>query len=267
MDVAALHGILDVDPIAHCFVESRLAEMASRQWNLGAELIGYEQDDALVALLYCGANLIPIGTTPQSRAVFADWLRHRTRRSSSIVGHRDEVLDLWRQLEPAWGPAREVRGVQPFLRIDGAPKISGDSRVRLARAEDLDLLVPACVHMFTEEVGVSPYRGGGEASYRARIAELVASQRAFVWIEDGQIVFKAEIGAVSPRACQLQGVWVHPAKRGKGLAAGAVAHVVTLAQEYSPTVVLYVNDFNIAARKVYARVGFTEYTRFATVLF
>jgi predicted GNAT family acetyltransferase len=263
----ALRTIVDADPIAHCFVASRFADWTNAHWQIGAEIIGYEQDGSLEALLYCGANLIPIATTAQSRSAFADWLRNRTRRSSSIVGNQEEVLDLWRQLEPAWGPAREVRATQPFLRCDVQPAIPGNPQVRPASMEDMDLLVPACVHMFTEEVGVSPYRGGGESSYRARIAELVESGRAFVWIDGDQIIFKAEIGAVSDSACQLQGVWVHPSHRGYGLASGAIAQVVALAQALAPTVVLYVNDFNVAARKAYNRVGFTEHTRFATVLF
>lgn len=265
-DLPWIRGLVQGD-ITHCFVESRLDSLAVTQWNVSAELIGYESDDGLSALLYCGANVIPIATSPQSRAAFADWLRHRTRRSSSIVGQREEVLDLWRLLEPSWGPARQVRGMQPFLTLSDEPKIPGEPRVRRATLADLDVLMPACIHMFTEEVGVSPLRGGGEFGYRTRVRELIESGQAFVWIEDDQVIFKSEIGAVGSSACQLQGVWVNPTHRGSGLAAGAIAQVVTLAQNLAPTVALYVNDFNIAARKAYHRVGFTEHTRFATVLF
>ena len=65
--------------------------------------------------------------------------------------------------------------------------------------------------MFTEEVGVSPLRVDGGAGYRARVAELVRAGQSLAWIEDGEVLFKAEIGAVSRAACQVQGVWVAPA--------------------------------------------------------
>ena len=66
----------------------------------------------------------------------------------------------------------------------------------------------------------------------------------------------------------MQGVWVHPHRRGEGLAAAAMAAVVDLAlREVAPVVTLSVNAHNRAARRVYARVGFVEHDRFTTVLF
>ncbi len=118
--------------------------------------------------------------------------------------------------------------------------------------EELDILWPACVAMFTEEVGVSPTIGDGGASYRARLVQLIRGGRAFARIEDGKVIFKAEIGAVTPQACQVQGVWVRPECRGQGLAApGMAAVVVEAARSIAPLVSLYVNDYNQPARAAY----------------
>jgi predicted GNAT family acetyltransferase len=82
------------------------------------------------------------------------------------------------------------------------------------------------------------------------------------------VVFKAEIGAATPDACQVQGVWVAPERRREGLAAPGTAAVVALAQaNHAPAVTLYVNDFNQAALKAYRQVGFREIATFTTVLF
>ena len=83
--------------------------------------------------------------------------------------------------------------------------------------------------MFTEEVGVSPLRVDGGAGYRARVAELVRAGHSLAWIDDGEVLFKAEIGAVSRAACQLQGVWVAPAYRGRGIGTAGTAAVVEYA--------------------------------------
>jgi predicted GNAT family acetyltransferase len=261
-DLPALRALVDRDPIRHCFVAARL------DLRLGVEFIGYFDDSGLHSCVYVGANLIPIETSPQSRAAFADWLRRRPRRCSSFVGADVEVLDLWRLLEPAWGAAREVRSSQPLMAMNDDPLIAADPKVRPATAADLELVLPACVHMFTEEVGVAPYRPGGEHAYRGRICDVIEAGHAFVRIEDDVVLFKAEIGSATDSACQVQGVWVNPVLRGRGLAAPGMAAVVELARStIAPAVSLYVNDYNVAARKAYARVGFEERARFATVLF
>ena len=84
---------------------------------------------------------------------------------------------------------------------------------------DLDALYPACVAMYTEEVGVSPEAGGGADLYRARVTQLITKGWSFARIEGGRVVFKAEIAAATPYACQVQGVYVDPDRRGEGLAA------------------------------------------------
>ena len=267
-DLGELDALLRADPVTNCFLDARVRGAGVDPWRLGGDIWGYFDDEALQSVVYTGANLVPIGTTPASRAAFADRLRKGPRRCSSFVGDRDEVLDMWRLLEPAWGPAREVREDQRLLVMDTESSVSGDPLVRPATIADMDVLVPACIDMFTEEVGISPVRGGGGAAYRARIEEIVRAGRSFVRIVDGRIEFKAEIGAATPDACQVQGVWVAPELRGRGMSVPAMASVVHLARlSIAPVVSLYVNSFNTVALRSYASVGFRPYGYFATVLF
>jgi predicted GNAT family acetyltransferase len=148
------------------------------------------------------------------------------------------------------------------------PSLGPDTAVRRVRLDEIDELLPASIAMFTEEVGVSPILGDGGALYRTRIRELIAAGRAFARFDDGRIVFKAEVGAVTRSACQVQGVWVDPAARGRGLSApGMAAVVLACLRDIAPAVSLYVNDFNAPARRAYERVGFKQIGTFASVLF
>jgi predicted GNAT family acetyltransferase len=152
--------------------------------------------------------------------------------------------------------------------FSGPPQVAPDPHLRRVRPTELEVLLPASVAMFTEEVGVSPLGPDGGAAYRARVAELIALGRAFARIEDGRVMFKAEIGAVTPHACQVQGVWVRPELRGQGLAVAGMAAVVQEAlRSIAPVVSLYVNDFNAPARAVYRKVGFTEVATLTSILF
>jgi predicted GNAT family acetyltransferase len=267
-DLPEVLDLLARDPVADVFVASRVQAAGLDPARLGGEMWGHVVDGRLDAVCHAAANLVPVQAGPEAAAAFAERARRQGRRCASIVGDSTSVSAMWETLEPSWGPAREVRARQPLMAIDGSPAVAPDPLVRRVRPDELDLLVPACVAMFTEEVGVSPLSADGGALYRARVAELIRSARAFARIEGGRVVFKAEVGAVSDAACQVQGVWVPPDLRGQGLSGPGMAAVVELAlRDVAPVVTLYVNDYNLAAQATYRRVGFTDRGTFMSVLF
>ena len=267
-DRPAAMAVCDQDPVANVFVASRIRALGLEPGRLGAQIWGFEQGGQLTSVCYAGANLVPVQATSAAVAAFADRALRQGRRCSSMVGPSVAVSELWGLLRPHWGPARDVRAAQPLMAIDGPPGVAADPGVRRVRSDEIDILMPACVAMFTEEVGVSPLAGDGGAGYRARVAELIRTGRALARIEDGRVIFKAEVGAATPQACQVQGVWVRPEFRGQGLAApGMAAVVIEARRSISPIVSLYVNDFNAPGRATYRRAGFREVGEFMSVLF
>ena len=267
-DRAQAIGIIARDPVANVFVGSRVDACGLDSWRLGAEMWGFPAGGPLTALCYAGANMVPVGADDAAARAFADRARRGTRRCSSLVGPADQVAAMWSALEPSWGPARDVRGHQPLMSINQDPAFPANPWVRAVRPEELDVVLPACVAMFTEEVGVSPVEIDGGALYRARVAELIRMGRAFAHIVDGQVLFKAEIGAATHSVCQIQGVWVAPELRGQGRGTAGTAAVITLARaRIAPVVSLYVNDYNVAARRAYARIGMREVGELASILF
>ncbi|MEU0102573.1 GNAT family N-acetyltransferase [Streptomyces sp. NPDC006267] len=268
-DLGAALAILESEPVANAFVTSRVQVAGLDPWRLGGEMWGWYADGMLRSLCYSGANLVPICAGPEAVRAFADRARRAGRRCSSIVGPAEPTTQLWRLLEPSWGPAREVRANQPLMVTESLPAdVTPDPLVRRIRKDETEILMPACVAMFTEEVGISPLAGDGGLLYQARVAELIGAGRSFARVEDGKVVFKAEIGAATPQACQIQGVWVAPEHRGKGLSETGMAAVLRYAlADVAPVVSLYVNDYNTAARRAYRRVGFRETGSFMSVLF
>lgn len=268
-------AVLDRDPIVNCFLYARLEPLfqaPSRSGQSIKSVIGgdvwlYEEDGEIAALCYIGANLVPTPASDRAIESFALRARRAGRYSSSMVGPKASVLALWARLEDVWSPARAVREYQPLLAIEHRPEIAGDVSVRRVEPVEISALLPASVAMFTEELGVSPIGGGGGALYRAKLAELIAAGFVFARFENGKVIFKCEIGALSPSACQIQGVWTKPDRRGEGIGTEGLARVVEIALELAPTVCLYVNDFNIAARRSYEKIGFREVGAFASVLF
>ncbi|TFV47183.1 DUF4081 domain-containing GNAT family N-acetyltransferase [Blastococcus sp. TF02A-35] len=270
-DEPAVTELLATDPVATCWLAGRVESVGTGPVALGAPLWGFGAGRSLEAVCLAGANLIPFavpGAERAAAAAFAERARRAGRRCSTIVGPASSVAPLWQLLEPWWGPCRDHRPRQPLLAIDGPPAVAAEPRVRPVRPEELETLLPASIAMFTEEVGVSPLRADGGVGYRARVADLIRAGRSLAWIEDGEVLFKAEIGAVSRAACQVQGVWVAPAHRGRGIGTACTAAVVEYARAViAPVVSLYVNDYNTRARAAYGRVGFREVGMYSSVLF
>jgi len=231
-------------------------------------VLGYPHGSGLQSICWVSANLVPVECDGPALAAFAAKVRRARHRCSSVFGPADLVLPLWEALRPSWGEPRAVRTNQPVLSLAQAPPpgTPRDPQVRRARFDEVDLVMPAAAAMFAEEIGYPPYRGSGHL-YRQGIASLVRDGHTFVRVEDGEVVFKADVGSVALGVAQVQGVWVAPRWRGKGLAVPAMASVVEqIRAEIAPVVTLYVNDFNTPARATYARVGFTGIGSFATVL-
>ena len=256
------------DPVVNVFADHRARTTnLDRRW-LGGEVWGRFVEDRLVAACHVAANLVPVQAGPEDVVAFADRVLTRPRTVSTIVGPSGAVDDLWSRLADQWGHPREVRRRQPHLEIADRPAVEPDPAVRRTVRGDLDVVYPACVAMYTEEVGISPEAGGGADVYRARVSQLIARGWQFARIEDGRVVFKAEVACASPHAAQIQGVYVAPDRRGEGLAARGMAAVVEIVRaEVAPVVSLYVNEHNRAARRVYEKVGFVETAHFTTVMF
>jgi uncharacterized protein len=264
----AVERLLDRDPYASAPVAEQVMRYGLSWWRSEARVFGYGPRRRLESVCWLGSNVVPVCATADAVAAFADLAALNPRTCSSMLGDADPVLDMWDRLAPTWGPARDVRACQPLLATSAPASVRADRLVRLVRPDEIDRLFPACVAMYTEEVGVSPLLDGGARGYRERVAELVHSRRAYARFHDGEVVFKAELPVVTRHTAQIQGVWVAPQWRGQGLATRGIAAVIRDAlRRVAPTVSLYVNDYNHAARRVYERCGFERVGTFATILF
>jgi uncharacterized protein len=263
-DAGAVRRVLDEDPVGSCMVASRVTEHGIEPSAIGGEL--WTRRRAIESLCFAGANLIPLRGELGDLHAFADKAMSTARRCSSLVGRAELVLPMWRRLEHVWGPARDVREHQPLMALSTPPLCEIDPAVRAVRPDELDAYLVAAIDMFIGEVGVDPRVGDGGRGYRRRVAGLIAAGRAWARFQRGEVVFKAEVGSQSPAVGQIQGVWVHPDWRGRGLGTAGTATLASAVVRSGRTASLYVNSFNTVARATYDRIGFRQVGTFATVL-
>lgn len=266
-DATLARQLVAHDPVSNVFVGSRL-DSGVLNFSGPGHIWGWPESEP-TALLHVGANLVPVVTSAAPLPAFVEAVG-RFRTFQSIVGPAWFVLPLWQALGERWGRSytrvREVRASQPMLAITQAPAVAADPRVIPITEEHFESYFAASVAMYTEEVGVNPL-SGGDSSYRAYCRWLVDLRRAYGIVVDGKVVFKADVGAASGPAAQIQGVWLDPALRGQGLSEAAVAGVTEYVLAEYPMVCLYVNDFNVRAIRCYEAVGFKQVGEFATILY
>jgi uncharacterized protein len=241
------------DPVERVFLE----DVARR--GLG-RFRAFRNGDGLDALCHVGANVVPSGRDCGRFAESA--ARGRARM---IIGDERAVADLWEAAREQMPAPREDRPGQPVYVIDESPPV-GDTGLRVATAEDFELLVPACAAAHEEEIGVDPLVRDAD-SFRWRTRAQIEQGRSWLWRDGDTILFKAEASAWTPSAVQLQQVWVDPAVRNRGNAQLAMRDLIRLLLDAAPCVCLFVRPENTPAIRVYEAVGMRRCGAYRSLIF
>jgi ribosomal protein S18 acetylase RimI-like enzyme len=241
------------EPIERVFLE----DVARR--GLG-RLAGFEERGRLTALCHLGANVVPSGRACERFAT--ETLRGGARM---IIGEEAAVGELWDVVRDRLPEPRDDRPGQPVYVIDEPPE-PGDTGLRDATLDDLELLLPACAAAHREELGIDPLRRD-PAGFRWRTRAQIEEGRSWLWEEDGRILFKAEASAWTPAAVQLQQVWVDPAVRNRGNAKRGLRDLCRRLLERVPSVCLFVRPENTAAIRVYDGVGMRRTISYRSLVF
>ena len=242
------------DPVERVFLE----DVARR--GLGRFVGLTTGGNELAALCHLGVNVVPSG---QGCGAFAREAARSAPRM--LIGEAGAVTDLWAAAEERLPRPREDRPGQPVFVIHDPPA-AGESGLRPATLDDLELLMPACAAAHEQELGLDPLTRDAEG-FRWRTRSQIEEERSWLWEEDGVILFKAEASAWTPDAVQLQQVWVDPDVRRQGYGARGLSDLCRLLLEHVPTVCLFVRAENDPAIRLYEAIGMTHALDYRSLLF
>ncbi|MFL6209490.1 MAG: GNAT family N-acetyltransferase [Pyrinomonadaceae bacterium] len=136
--------------------------------------------------------------------------------------------------------------------------------LRAANRADPDLILPIQAERALAESGVD-LRTVDPAGFYARCERRVARGRTWAVIEQGRLLFKAEMQAVTPEAIYLEGIYAHPDVRGRGFGVRCLSHLCRKLLRRTDTLCLLVNEQNHAAQQLYRRVGFRAQGNYDTI--
>ena len=232
------------DPVERVFLE----DVARR--GLG-RFTALENEGRVEALCHSGSNVVPSG---QGCDAFADVAA--VSHARMVIGDERAVTELWEAVRDRLPEPREDRPGQPVYVLEDPPE-PGDTGLRPATEHDLELLVPACAAAHHEEIGIDPLERDPE-SFRWRTRMQIEDERSWLWREDDTILFKAEASAWTPRAVQLQQVWVDPRVRNRHNAQRGMRDLCRLLLQCVPLVCLFVRAENAPAIRVYEAIGMQQ---------
>ena len=98
-----------------------------------------------------------------------------------------------------------------------------------------------------------------------RVARRIEQNRIFVVFENGELIFKADVVARTDDVAYLEGVYVHPDRRGEGVGSSCLAEVGLRLLNEVQNVCLLSNVKFKSAHGSFAKAGFKNTDRCSTL--
>lgn len=199
--------------------------------------------------------LVPAVTTPAGLEEVVAFGNRQPDVVRVIVGERTLVEQLFAGLERRGARARLVRDQLAYAIANG--ELKSDENLSLERATELDLdeVVKASAAMAREEARDDP-EGRNPHLFRLRILERVRRGRDFLHREGHQLVFKANVSALSTLGGQIEGIYTIPEARRRGLARAGTATITRWVLGQCGRAFLLVNEDNTPAIALYESLGY-----------
>ena len=129
------------------------------------------------------------------------------------------------------------------------------SGLRLATAKELMPVAVAHAEVAFEESGVNPLEKDREG-YLKRVARRIEQGRVWVVFDGHELVFKADVIAETADLKYLEGIYVNPENRGRGLGANCLSQLSRVLLEEAKYVCLLSNVGFQQAHNAYLKAGF-----------
>jgi ribosomal protein S18 acetylase RimI-like enzyme len=177
-------------------------------------------------------------------------------RTHVYLGEEERIKQFWRHYARGGQLPRLVcREILFELRDEFVFFTEEVKGLRLATLDDLSLVMPVQAQMAFEESGVNPMERDA-VGFRLRCARRIEQERVFVWIEDGCLLFKADILADTERAVYLEGVYTAPSERNLSYGSRCLSQMARTLLSRTRSIMLLVNEQNPQALAFYRRAGF-----------
>jgi len=181
-----------------------------------------------------------------------------------IMGEKERVADFWSHYSDAG--RRQRLACREWLYELSWP-VEARERIadlRPAKPSELELVMPVQAELAFAESGINPLQVDPQG-FRARCLRRIEQQRTWVIVEDGELIFKADVISKTPEVIYLEGVWVREECRQKNLGTRFMSELLRHLLEDTKSVCLLVNETNEWAHRFYRKCGFHFRATYETI--
>jgi predicted GNAT family acetyltransferase len=177
------------------------------------------------------------------------------QRTHMILGEKDNVEQFWNYYADE-GQEMRLACRELLFELRHAMQVREEVEgLRRATIEDLDKIAPVQASMAEDESGTNPMEVDPDG-FCARCARRIEMGRVWVLEEGGKLVFKADIQSDTPDVVYLEGVWVNPSERGKGVGRQCLRQLCQDLLASTKSVCVLVNEENQRAHTFYRMCNF-----------
>jgi hypothetical protein len=181
-----------------------------------------------------------------------------------LLGEEGKVQTFWRYYSERGRPAR-LYCRELLLELRWPMEVHDEAQgLRPATIDDLDLIVPAHAQSAFDDSGIDPLQAD-PVGFRQRCARRVTQGQTWVWVEDGKLLFKADIITDTPEVVYLEGVWVNPLERRKGYGLCCMSQLSKDCLKRTGSVCLLVNEQFQSAQAFYKKAGYKFISNYDTI--
>lgn len=215
-----------------------------------------------------GVALIGHATLLESvsdRALFAlSRAAHNCGAIHMIMGEQDRIDEFWSTYSQE-GHAKRHSCVEQLFELSTPVEVAGEcEKLRLATADEVDLVMPIQAVLAFEESGVNPMKSDPEG-FRLRCLRRIQQGRTWVVVDNGALVFKAEVISQTSNVAYIEGVWTRHDKRQSGDSVRYVSALSRKLLQEVNSICLLVNEKNLRAKAFYRKCGFLFRASYKTI--
>ena len=191
---------------------------------------------------------------------------HQVASPHLLMGDHNAVQRFWNYYA---GKEQSPRLLHPVIFLQRREPFKEHHPIpglRQAMREDLKHVIIAQAAMALETSGVDPLKKD-PTGFRERYLRRIEKKRVWVLMKDGRLIFKTDVIAETPEATYIEGVYVTPEERGKGLGRNCLLGLGRLFLERTKAIYLFVEHENRQVWSFYANLGFSDGGRYDLLYF